>query len=114
MNACPYGFRVVGATWESRRLVDAAAAFSAHCSGNPKAELDHECYLSAFQYGADFRRHLEATGSTAEFAGDCWAAYLWFDIDRADVAVALTDACRLAVTIDERLSAGRRRRARLL
>lgn len=102
MSACPYGFRVVGPTWEARRLVDAAASLSAHCSCDPKAELDRECYLSAFQYGDDFRHHLETTGSTADFAGECWAAYLWFDIDRADVAAALTDARRLAVTIDER------------
>lgn len=102
MTACPYGFRVVGPTWESRRLVNAAAALSAHCSCDPKAELDRECYLSAFQYGNDFRHQLETTGSTKDFAGECWAAYLWFDIDRDDVDIALTDARRLAVTIDER------------
>lgn len=98
----PYGFRVVGSTWEARRLVDAADALSAHAACDPRCELDRECYLSAFQFGEDFRSHLEATGSTAEFAGDCWAAYLWFDIDRANVAVALTDARRLAATIGER------------
>jgi hypothetical protein len=102
MNGCPYGFRVVGGTHEARRLVDAAAALSAHCSCDPKAELDRECYLSAFQYGDDFCRHLEATGSTKEFAGECWAPFIWWDVDRADVAVALTDTRRLAVTIDER------------
>lgn len=100
--ACPYGFRVVGPTWEARRLVDAAAALSAHCDCDPKAELHKECYLSAFQFGADFESHLKATGSTAEFNGVCWAPYLWFDIDRADVAIALTDARRLATTVDER------------
>jgi len=25
---CPYGFRIVGGTWEARRLVDAGAAFA--------------------------------------------------------------------------------------
>lgn len=102
MRTHPYGFRVVGATWETRRLVDAAAAFAAHCSCDPKAELDRECFLSAFQFGEDFRRYLDSTGSTAEFAGECWAAWLWFDIDRPDLATALADARRLAVTIDER------------
>lgn len=102
MSACPYGFRVVGGTYEARRLVDAAAALSGHCSCDPRAELDRECYLSAFQYGDDFCRHLEATGSTAEFAGDSWAPFVWWDVDRADLSVALTDARRLAVTIDER------------
>lgn len=102
MMMLPYGFRVVGSTWEARRPVDAAAALSAHCSCDPKAELHRESYLSAFQYGDDFCRHLETTGSTAEFSGDCWAAFLWFDIDRADVSVALTDARRLAVTNADR------------
>ncbi|HVA50203.1 MAG TPA: DNA primase [Pirellulales bacterium] len=102
MNACPYGFRVVGATWEARRLVDAAAALSAHASCDPRAELDRECYLSAFQYGDDFRRHVEATGSTKEFAGECWAPWLWFDVDRANLSIALAAARRLAVTLDER------------
>jgi len=98
----PYGFRVVGGTWEARRLVDAAAALSAHATCDPRAELDRECYLSAFQYGDDFRRYLETTGSTADFAGECWAPFIWFDVDRTDLLVALKDARRLAVTIDER------------
>src|SRR5487761_1174352 len=102
MNACPYGFRIVGSTWEARKPVDAAAALSAHAACDPKAELDRECYLSAFQYGDDFCRHLETTGSTAEFAGECWAPFVWWDVDRADLSVALTDARRLAVTLDER------------
>lgn len=102
MNACPYGFRVVGPTWEARRLVDAVAAFSAHCSSDPRCELDRECYVSAFQYGDDFCSHFKATGSTADFAGDCWSPYLWFDVDRADLSVALTDARRLAVISVER------------
>ncbi|HUY93329.1 MAG TPA: DNA primase [Pirellulales bacterium] len=102
MKTHPYGFRVVGATRETRRLVDAAAALAAHAACDPRAELDRECFLSAFQFGDDFRRHLESTGSTAEFAGECCAPWLWFDIDRTDRAVALTDARRLALTLDER------------
>jgi hypothetical protein len=102
MSECPYGFRVVGGKWEARRIVDAAAALSAHSACDERAELDRECYLSAFQYGDDFRRQLDSTGSTAEFAGECWSPWLWFDIDRADLSVALADACKLAVTIDER------------
>lgn len=102
MKTHPFGFRVVGGKWQARRLVDAAAAFGAHCSCDPKADLGRECYLSAFQFGDDFRRHLDSTGSTADFAGECWAAWLWLDIDRPDLAIALADARRLAVTIDER------------
>ena len=102
MRMLPYGFRVVGSTWEARKPVNAAAALSAHCSCDPKAELDRECYLSAFQYADNFLRHLETTGSTADFAGECWSPYLWFDVDRADLSVALTDARRLAAMIVDR------------
>ena len=106
MITCPFGFRVVGATWQARRLVDAAAAFAAHAACDPRADLDHECYLSAFRFGDDFRRHLETTGSTAEFVGACWSPWIWFDVDRAELSAALTAARRLAATLDERYRLG--------
>jgi len=106
VNTYPNGFRVVGPTWQARRLVDAAAAFAAHAACDPRADLDKECYLSAFQFGDDFRRHLETTGSTAEFAGASWSPWIWFDVDRAELSAALTDARRLAATLDERFRLG--------
>lgn len=93
---CPFGFRVVGPVSEARRLVDATAAFSAHCAADPRSEPDRECYLSAFTDGADFRTHLEQRGTPKGYAGPCRSTYLWFDVDRDDLAVALADARRLA------------------
>ena len=56
-----YGFRIVGKTCEPRWLVDAGAAFAAHCAADARCEPDQECYLSAFWFAADFTTHLRAT-----------------------------------------------------
>ncbi|OWK44027.1 DNA primase [Fimbriiglobus ruber] len=93
----PYGFRVVGPVTEGRRLVDAAAAFSAHCAADPRSEPNAEAYLSAFHYGADFQQLLRERGSPKGFAGPCWSPWLWFDLDRpGDPEAALSDARKLA------------------
>lgn len=89
---CPLGFRVVGPVSEERRLVDAAAAFAAHCSADPRSQPENECYLSAFNYGADFRTHLTQRGTPKGFNGPCWSPHLWLDIDRDDLGVALAHA----------------------
>jgi hypothetical protein len=97
MMRLTYGFRIVGTTATRRRLVDAAAAFAAYARCDPRAEFDRESYLSAFSFGPDFRGHLRSTGSTRGFDGPCWAAFLWFDIDRPDdPGRALADTRRLA------------------
>ncbi len=94
------GFRVLGSKTARRRLVDAAAAFAAYCECDPRAEVEREAYLSAFTYGADFRRHLEQTGSTRDYPGPCWAPFIWWDIDRPeDLGRALSAARRLAMGI---------------
>jgi len=80
-TSCPYGFRIVGATSEPRRLVDAGAAFAGYAACDDRAEIQREAYLSAFRFGPDFREHLESTGSTAGFSGPCWSQWLWFDLD---------------------------------
>jgi hypothetical protein len=99
----PFAFRVLGATWERRRLVDAGAAFLGYATCDPRAQVEREAYLSAFAFGADFPPFLEATGSTKGFAGPCWSARLWFDIDREDALdAALSDARRLAAFLLER------------
>jgi len=100
------GFRVLGGKAALRRPVDAAAALAAYAACDPKAEVEREAYLSAFTYGADFRRHLEETGSTADYAGPCWAPFVWWDIDHQDdPGRALSDARRLAVGILHRYPA---------
>jgi hypothetical protein len=99
----PYGFDVVGGVTNRRRLTDAAAAFVAYATCDERAEIDGEAYLSAFCFGRDFREHLEATGSTRDFCGRCWASFVWFDLDReGDLDRALDDARRLACFLLER------------
>ncbi len=95
MTTCPYGFRIVGATSEPRRLVTHAAAFDAYCACDPRADVSAEVYVSAFCFGPDFRPLLAATGSCRGFDGGCWAPWLHFDIDRAgdlDAALLRTSA----------------------
>jgi hypothetical protein len=89
-----FGFRCDGKHGE-RRLIEAAPAFLAHCSADPRSEPDRERYLSAFAFPDEFKKHLSATGSTAGYAGRCWSRWLWFDIDRDDPALALADVRRL-------------------
>ncbi len=100
MTTCSYGFRIVGATSEARRLVDATAAFAGYASCDDRAQVHREAYLSAFQFGEDFRGLLERTGSTAGYSGPCWSPWLWFDVDREDLQAAMRDTCRLAGHLD--------------
>jgi hypothetical protein len=100
------GFRVLGNATNRRRLVDAGAALAAYAACDPKAEVEREGYLSAFVFADDFRRHMQETGSSRDFAGPCWAPWLWWDIDRADdLDAALRDARRLAASILQRYPA---------
>ncbi|MBN2559403.1 MAG: DNA primase [Phycisphaerae bacterium] len=99
-----FGFRVLGDCRQPRRLVDAGAALAAYASCDERAELHREAYLSAFQFGGGFREHLERTGSTANFAGACWAPWPWWDVDRdGDLPAALNDARRLCVHVGDKL-----------
>ncbi len=101
----PFGFRVVGPVTETRRLVNATAAFSGQCAADPKSEPHREAYLSAFQFGGDFRDHLQVHGTPKGFTGPCWSPWLWLDLDRPDdLDAALGDARRLAGSILERYS----------
>ena len=98
----PFGFRIAGSCHEERRLVTHADAFVAYASCDARAAVERESYLSEFCFGSDFRELLESTGSCRGFDGACWSAYLWFDIDRADLEAALGDARRLALGMIER------------
>jgi hypothetical protein len=112
MNATDfgYGFRVVDGRDRERRLVDWQKAFTAHLADDERAENGREVYLSAFQFAADFRDHLTATGSTRDFGGPTWSRWIWFDIDRTEagrplpevVARALADTVDLAAFIGQR------------
>jgi hypothetical protein len=106
MTETPYGFRIVGPTWEARRLVNAAAALAGYAACDPRAECGREAYLSAFQFGEDFRRLLLETGSTAGYSGPCWSPWLWWDIDaEGDLARAQADAEALAEVATTRYQA---------
>jgi hypothetical protein len=91
-----YGFRIVGPCTGDRSRVHAATAFKAYCQCDPKAGVDREGYLSAFNFGDDFREHLTATGSPAGFNGSTWSSHIWLDVDRdpgnggIDAALAAT------------------------
>jgi len=104
MTATPYGFRIVGAVSEPRKLVDATSAFTGYAACDELAEVNREAYLSAFQFGADFEKRdnvwrVDVRG----FNGPCWAPWLWYDIDRdGDLEGATRDARRLAAGIAER------------
>src|SRR4051794_6959551 len=98
----PYGFEVVGGPAERRRPTDAAAAFRGYASLNTKVDFQREAFLSAFNYGKDFRSHLDSTGSTAGFSGLCWSPYIWFDIDHQELKKSLEDAGRLTSIITGR------------
>ena len=102
MNAAPYGFRILGACSEERRLVNADDAFFGYASCDERANLEREAYLSAFSFGTDFRTLLESIGSCRGFDGVCWSRWLWFDIDRTDLEGALNDARRLTLRLVER------------
>jgi hypothetical protein len=100
---CNFGFRIFGGCHEARRLIDWAAAFRGYCECDQRAETDREGYLSAFTFGADFRRHLELTDSTKGYNGVCASPWLWWDIDReGDLQAATNDARRLAAAMVER------------
>jgi hypothetical protein len=101
----PHGFRIIGPIDGDRLRVDAAAAFLACCHCDPKARIDTEGYLSAFQFGDDFAEHLASNGSPAGFTGPTWAPYVWVDLDRdkaaGGISRALDDLRLLVDTLDE-------------
>lgn len=103
MNDFSFGFRILGAFTEKRRLVDWFAAFRGYADCSPEAETDKEAYLSAFTFGVDFRDQIQTTSTTKGFGGPCWAPWLWFDIDDADRPdEALNKARALATFLNRR------------
>jgi len=96
-----YAFRIVGMKDGKRRFIDAAAALSAYASCHPSCEPQAESYLSSFMFGDDFREYLSVNGTTRGFTGLCWSPIFWFDLDRADLAIALADARKLVDQLRE-------------
>ncbi len=92
-----YGFRIVGGLFNERRLVDATAAFVGHAECASQAGIENECYLSAFRFDSHFADYLAKTGSPKGYDGPTWTEWLWFDVDRHDIAEAMRDARRLVI-----------------
>lgn len=95
------GAYVLGAPTSPRALVRHADLLTAYADGS--LEDEREAYLSHFAFGAEMQSHYAASrNSVAGFAGPCWARWLVIDIDRADLADALTDARRLVTFLHQR------------
>jgi hypothetical protein len=96
MTPTTLGFRVLGDLSGPRLLVDYSRCYTAYCHADPGAQPEIPAYLSSFSYGADFRRHLETTGSTRDFGGSVGVPFVKWDLDREDdLAAALHDTRRL-------------------
>lgn len=93
-----YGLLVRGGHDAPRKLVDYAKAWHAfiECSDAMPAG---ECYLSAFQFGADLAAHMRSRQSERGFNGEHSATYLPFDIDRENLAEALDATRRIATCL---------------
>ena len=86
VQGSPTGPRLL-ARW--RNLLDAYADL--------ELDTDREAYLSHFVFAGEMTAHYKANGrSVAGYAGPCWAKWIVFDLDRADLSEALADARKLA------------------
>lgn len=95
-----YGYRIVGNALQRRRLIDSGSALAAYARCDDAANVNAESYLSAFDYGDDFRQHMEQHQTPKGFDGVCYSRWLVFDIDReGDLETALADARRLAAWV---------------
>lgn len=95
------GALVLGAPTAPRALVRHADLLTAYADG--ALDDEGEAYLSHFVFGPEMQAHFAANRqSVAGFAGPCWCRWLVLDIDRADLAVALTDARRLVTFLRQR------------
>ncbi len=105
MNACRFGFRIVGDCHETRRLVMAAVAFAAYCACDERAQVAQQAYLSAFWFDDSMQNRADGWHrlDVRDFSGACWSPWIWFDIDREhDIEAALFDARKLAAHVIDR------------
>ncbi len=99
-DAFNVGALVEGAPTSPRLLVSHAELHTAYADGE---QPEREAYLSHFVFGPEMRTHYAANASSvAGFAGPCACRWLVLDIDRANVAVALTDSRRLVTAVVNR------------
>jgi len=105
-SVTPLGFRIVGDCRNDRVPVVWPSAFLAYCQCDPRAELERESYLSAFQFADDFNSYFKTNLSTKGYRGAAWASWLWLDVDREDLQQALSDARRLVAGLLDRYRLG--------
>lgn len=100
------GAYVRGAPTSPRVIVRHADMFRAFADGvMADRGADGEAYLSHYVFGAEWQDHYYAhQHSVAGYAGPCCCRWLTLDIDRPDLADALTDACRLVAYVRDRYS----------
>ena len=94
VEGSPTGPRLL-ARW--RNLLDAYADL------DERVNPDHEAYLSHFVFAGEMTAHYKANARSVKgYAGPCWAKWIVFDFDRADLSEALADACKLAALLLQR------------
>ncbi len=102
----PFGFRIVGACHNERRLVEYWPAFLAYCQCDDRAKIDEGGFLSPYQYDDEFQsRVVEPVSMILDvcgFAGAAWSGHLWFDIDDANLNMGLERCGRLVSYLLER------------
>jgi hypothetical protein len=97
-----YGFRVLGSAANPRRLVNFDKVMVAYAQADESILPELPCFLSAFSYPAEFKAHVETTGSTAGYLGPVGVPWLNFDIDRVELEEALVCTRRLVVYLVNR------------
>ncbi|QDV25334.1 bifunctional DNA primase/polymerase [Aureliella helgolandensis] len=102
-NANPnsFGFRIVGACHNKRRLVEYWPAFVAYCLCDDRARINEGGFLSPYEYATEIESRIVEPASmildVRGFKGVSCSRYLWFDIDDADLDQGL-DRCRRLVS----------------
>lgn len=97
------GVYVAGAPEGPRALVRWRSLLSAYADLDDCIDPNREAYLSHFVFGPEMTAHYRANGrSVAGYAGPCWARWLVFDLDRADLTDALADARKLVAVMLQR------------
>jgi len=95
MSNTPAGLWVVGSRAGRRHLVNWQDAFTAYANLDDRVDPEREAHLSHFAFGDEFVQHFNDSRSERGYTGPCYADWLFFDIDNAELTVAHDHAKRL-------------------